>query len=580
VFVPRVATGAYPRQRDRAPASPGRAARLDPARHWRRPMSQGSRGKDAGAGLVLGLVSVPDGLAAGLLAGLSPLAGLYGYLVGTVAGALTTSSVFMTVQATGAMAVLISDVPQVRDGPEAPAALATLGILTGLVMIAAGLLRLGSMLRFVPHAVLTGFINAVAVNIVLGQLASFTGYDSPAGDRLSRALDTVLHVHLLEWRTLVVGTATLGGILLLERTRLGPLGLFVAVVLTSGLTAALGWESVATLNDIADIPASLPAPVLPSLSLTLTLLVPALSLAFVGLIQGAAISQSVPNPDGRYPDVSGDFRGQGIANVTSGLLRGMSGTALVRAAGARSRLANLVAGAVMAVVILLLGELAGYIAMPALAGLLMLVGFRTLKPAQVSMVWRTGATQATVMGATFALTLLIPLQYAVLVGVAISVMLYVARQSNRIKVSRWTFEDGRPFPREEPPPAQLEGGDIVVLNTYGSLFFASAPVFATQLPEVTPQSRGGVVVLRLRGKDELGSTFIQVVTRYARSLNQVGGHLVLAGVGDRVMSQLSDTGALAILGAENVIAATPMLGESVTAGMERARALRDGPTAG
>ncbi len=553
-------------------------------RRVRRPMSRESRRKDVGAGLVLGLVSVPDGLAGGLLAGLSPLAGLYAYLVGTVAGALTTSSVFMTVQATGAMAVLISDVPQVREGPQAPAALATLGVLTGLVMLAAGLLRLGSMLRFVPHAVLTGFINAVAINIVLGQLASFTGYDSPAGDRITRALDTVLHLRFLDLRTLAIGAATIGGILLLERTRLGPLGLFVAIVLTSGLAAALGWKSVATVNDIAEIPARLPAPVLPSLSLAVTLLVPALSLAFVGLIQGAAISQSVPNPNGKYPDVSGDFRGQGIANLASGLLRGMpvggsmSGTALVRAAGARGRLANLVAGAVMAVVILLLGELAGYIAMPALAGLLMLVGFRTLKPAQVTMVWRTGRTQATVMGATFALTLLIPLQYAVLAGVAISVILYVARQSNRIKVSRWTFTEGQPFPREDPPPEQLEGGDVVVLNTYGSLFFASAPIFEAQLPVVTPESRGAVVVLRLRGKEELGSTFIQVVTRYAKSLHEVEGHLVLTGVGDRVMSQLSDTGALAYLGAENVLAATSTVGESLGAGLARARALRDLPT--
>ena len=130
--------------------------------------------KDLGAGTVLGLVSVPDGLAAGMLAGLNPLAGLYGYLVGTVAGALSTSSVFMCVQATGAMAVVISDIPQVRGQEDSAAALATLGLLTGGVMLVLGLLRLGSMVRFVPNAVITGFVNAVAVNIVLGQLAGFT----------------------------------------------------------------------------------------------------------------------------------------------------------------------------------------------------------------------------------------------------------------------------------------------------------------------------------------------------------------------------------------------------------------------
>lgn len=154
------------------------------------------------------------------------------------------------------------------------------------------------------------------------------------------------------------------------------------------------------------------------------LLIPAFALAFVGLVQGAAISQSLPDPDGTYPDVSGDFKGQGAANLIAGVMQGvpvggsMSATAMVREAGARSRVANGVASVVMALVILLFADLAGHIAMPALAGLLMLVGFRTLKPDQVRMVWRTGRTQATVMSTTFVLTLLIPLQYAVLVGSA------------------------------------------------------------------------------------------------------------------------------------------------------------------
>lgn len=104
--------------------------------------------KDLGAGALLGMVSVPDGLASGLLAGLNPVAGLYGNLFGTLAGALTASSVFMSVQATGAMAVILADVPVVSDGPDAGPALVTLGMLTGVFMLAAGLLRLGPIVRF------------------------------------------------------------------------------------------------------------------------------------------------------------------------------------------------------------------------------------------------------------------------------------------------------------------------------------------------------------------------------------------------------------------------------------------------
>lgn len=559
-------------------------SRADKLRQWVRKsafpgtMTAETAKKDISAGAALGLVSVPDGLAAGLLAGVSPVAGLYGYLVGTVVGAATASSAFMTIQATGAMAVLIADVPQAH-GPEGASALVMLAILTGAIMLTLGLLRLGSLVRFVPNAVLTGFINAVAVNIVLGQFATFTGYTSEAGQRLLRALDTVLHVWQFDWPTFIIGITTIALILVLERTPLGPLGLFVAVVITSGAVALFSLDSVALLRDIADVPSSLPLPVLPSLKLAPALIVPAISLAFVGLVQGAAISKSVPNPNGSYPDVSGDFRGQGVANIAAGILQGMpvggsmSGTALVTEAGARTRLANFVAGGVMAVVILLLGDVASYIAMPALAGLLILVGVRTFKWNQIVMLWHTGITQTTVMSTTFVLTLIIPLQYAVLVGVAFSVVLHVTRQSNKVKVTRWVFSDASPFPEEAEPPAVLPEGEVVVLQVYGSLFFASAPIVETQFPKVGPASNATVVILRLRGKEDLGSTFIQVTTRYAETLRAAGCHLLLAGVGDRVFKQLLDTGAIDTIGAENVFPAEQAVGTAVTAALARAQAL-------
>jgi sulfate permease, SulP family len=535
------------------------------------------------AGVTLGLVSVPDGLAMGLLAGLSPAAGLYGYLVGTVAGALATSSVLMSVQATGAMAVLIADVPALHGAQDPARALATLGLLTGAVMLVLGALRLGTLMRFVPNAVLTGFVNAVAVNIVLGQLSGLTGYDSDRGSRLTRALDTALNPGSFQWPTVLVGAATIALIVALERTRLRSLGLLVAVAVTSGLAAALGpFEAVEQLRDIAEIPASLPRPVLPALGLVPTLLLPATSLAFVGLVQGAAISQTVTNPDGTFPDVSGDFRGQGVANVASGLLRGMpvggsmSATALLTAAGARSRLANATAGIVIALAILLLSDLVALVAMPALAGLLILVGYRTLKVEQVRLVWQTGPTQATVLATTFVLTLIIPLQYAVLVGVGVSVILYVVGQSNRVRVVRLTLPEPQAYPAESLPPPMIEAGETVVLAVYGSLFFASAPVFEQQLPDIDPLAGGGAVVLVLRGHDDLGSTFLQALRRYQDKLLAAEGHLLLAGVEDRALVQLRDTGMLERIGPDNVFRVTPMLGEALQEAVARASQLQDG----
>ncbi|MEN8113961.1 MAG: SulP family inorganic anion transporter [Actinomycetota bacterium] len=533
--------------------------------------------EDAVAGLVLGVESVPDGLAGGLLAGVNPVFGLYGYMVGTITGALFTSATFMAVQATGAMAIVVADVPIVHSGEDPERALFTLAMLTGVVMLAAGLLKLGSLLRWVSNAVLVGFINAVGVNIVLGQFDNFSGYEADGSNRIARAFDLLLHLFQAHWPSMIVGTATIALIVVLERTRLGPLGMVFAIVATSAVVVLFGWNNVEQLRDITDVPRSLPLPVFPDLRLIPALFIPALSLAFVGLVQGAGISANFPNPDGEYPDASQDFVGQGVANLASGILRGMpvggsmSASSLVKAAGAKSKGALIIAGAVMAVSILVLGDAVGYIAMPALAGLLMIVGYRTVKPVDIKAVWRTGATQATVMTVTFALTMLIPLQYAVIVGVGISVILFVMNQSNRIQVRRWIIrEDGRL--REVEAPAEVGENEVIVLQPYGSLFFASAPVFEEELPEVTARSTNSVVILRLRGKGDLGSTFMEVLHRYATNLAGVDSKLILVYSDARVHDQLRATGVDALLGADNVYESDEWLGATVIRAHEDATA--------
>ena len=131
--------------------------------------------------------------------------------------------------------------------------------------------------------------------------------------------------------------------------------------------------------------------------------------------------------------------------------------------------------------ILAFASLVGHIAMPALAGLLMLVGFRTIKPDDLRSVWKTGTVQKTVLATTFVLTMVIPLQYAVLAGVGLSAVLHVVRQSNQITIKRWRLDpDGNLI--EADPPAQLPAGEVVVLQPYGSLFFAAAPALESQLP--------------------------------------------------------------------------------------------------
>jgi len=535
---------------------------------------------DAVAGLVLGVESIPDGLATGLLAGVNPIAGLYGYMVGIVAGALSTSSAFMAIQGTGAMAVLVADVPEIHHAENPERALFTLSVLTGLVMLAAGLLRLGSILRFVSNSVMVGFISAVGVNIMLGQLTNLTGYSGRGPNRLVRAIDTLLHPAQLHWGSVIIGLLTIAMIVALGRTRIGPLGMVIAIIVASAIVPLLGLTEVTTLKDLGIVPSALPTPVAPSLRMAPALIIPALSLAFVGLVQGAGVSANFLNPDGSQPDGSRDFAGQGVANIASGLLRGMpvggsvSATSINVSAGARSRQSLVLAGIVMAIVILTLGELTSNIAMPALAGLLILIGYRTIKPEDMVAVWRTGPVQKAVLSMTFALTIVIPLQFAVLVGVGLSVILHVVAQSGALTLTRWELQDDGTILETDPPP-HLGEREIVVLQPYGSLFFAAAAQFESALPAVDEGSRHSVVIVRLRGHDDLGTTFIDVLSRYAQSLADVGSKLVIVSAGHRVRSQLAATGLTELIGTENVYRGRRRIGAAVKDAYADARAWID-----
>jgi SulP family sulfate permease len=532
--------------------------------------------QDATAGAVLGVESVPDGLATGLLAGVNPLAGVYGYMVGTVAGGLSTSSAFMAVQGTGAMAIIVADVSAVHDAADPSRALFTLSMVTGVVMVVAGLLGLGAVLRFVSNAVMVGFISAVGVNIVLGQLANLTGYSSDRGSRVTRAFDTVVHPGRLDGASVTIGLATIVLIVVLERTRIGPLGLVVAVFVTSAAADVFGW-GVATVDDLGVTLGTLPHFELPELRLVPSLLLPAMSLALVGLVQGAGISANFPNEDGSYPDASRDFIGQGVANVASGALQGMpvggsvSASSLNKAAGARTRASLVIAGVVMAVIVVAFGDLIGNVAMPALAGLLVLIGFRTIKPADLASVWRTGVAQQVVLATTFVLTMVVPLQYAVIAGVGLSVVLYVVGQSNAVTIKRRVFTDDGGVVETEPP-ARLGANEVVVLQPYGSLFFAAAPIFENALPRVTPQSRNAVVILRLRERSDIGSTFIEVLRRYAEALVSVGSKLVIVSVNERLGDQLRVTGLADFIGHDNIYRATERVGTVLEQAYRDARA--------
>jgi SulP family sulfate permease len=544
---------------------------------------------DVIAGATFAAVNIPQSLghgqiasAGGLIAGFSPVSGLYTLMFAMPVAALFTGSVYMNVSTTSALAVaMASSLSVFPAGTPFASTVVPLVLLVGLWQILLGVLRLGFLVRFVSRSVMVGFMTGVAVLIVLGQIGDLTGYDASCefcSNKVVSAAYTLLHPADIQLPSLVVGLLTMGLIVLLGRTPVKKFAMVIAIVVASAVPILFSLD-VQIVSEIAVLPSGLPAPILPDFQFLGVLLPSALAIAIVGLVQGAAISQSYANPDGKFPSVSRDFLGQGIANAAASVMSGIpaggsaSGTALIVSAGQQGRAANIFAGLFVIFGVLLLSPLIGYLAMPALAGLLIVVGIQLIDVNTLRAVISTGAIPATALAVTFGTTLVLPLQYAVFVGVGVSIMLNVFRQSSKVRVVEWRVTDDGGI-EEGPAPKRLKPGTVTAVYIYGELTSGGAPVAENALPEID-NAPHCVLIIGLRGREDVSSTFLQILERASKKLAAQNSRLMLAGVSDHVYLQLVRTGAMDVLGRENVFKAQTRLHHSLKAASAAGRAWLD-----
>jgi SulP family sulfate permease len=521
---------------------------------------------DIMTGLFMSLISIPGSLGNGLLAGVNPVYGIYSTIVGTTVAAIFTSSVFMNVDSTGATAIATGEEVAGLSQADQLAYIVVLGILVGLFQLLFGFLKLGFLTRFISNAVMTGFLTGIGVLTILGQVGDFTGYYSDSGNKVFKTIDTILHPALIDWPTVAVGLLAMVIIYLTDRSKFKRYSFAIAIVVTTVLVTVLSPESVATVGDTTEVPRSFISLNLPNLFLIPKLILPALSIAIIVLVQGAGVSQSVPNPDGEYPDPNGDFKGQGIANVATGFFGGipvggsLGGTAVITQLGGKTRWANIFTGVFSLLAILTIGPLIELIPLPALAGMLIMVGFSMINVGRFQTVYFTGTASVAVMIITLVATLFMPIQYAVGIGVLLHILLYVFSSSEAVRIERLVRNEQGQL-EEETVPQELESEEVYILYPVGDLFFAGAAELEQNLPDPGDAERS-VVILALRDRDEVGSTFIRVIKRYTKELEESGNKFKLTGLNDRVMEQLERTGVLDTLGAEDVYPATEVLGES------------------
>jgi SulP family sulfate permease len=523
---------------------------------------------DIVAGLPGAISSVPDGMAAAVLAGVNPVQGLYASFAGPVAGGLSSNTRMMVITTTSAAALAAGSALQNVPAAQRPEAIPLLVILVGVVLAAAGLIRIGRYTRFVSYSVMIGFLTGIAVNIVCGQVADLTGAKAQGDFPLAKAVDVLIHPGHIDLASLLAGLSALAILVALARTRLAVVSALIALVIPTVVVALAGADTVARVGDQGDIPRGIPLPHLPDFRLmSFSLVTGAFAIAAIVLVQGAGVAEAAPNPGDARPNPNQDIIAQGAGNLVSGLFRGIAvggsvgQTALNVSVGGRTRWAAIWSGLWMLVILAVFSGLVGRIAVPTLGAILIFAAVGSLRLGEVTSILRTGRISQVAVITTFGATLFLPVAAAVGIGVALSLLLQLNQEAMDLTVVELIPRDDGRF-EERPPPPALTSNHVTILDVYGSLLYAGSRTLEAHLPDPGP-AQSPVVVLRLRRRTSLGATFVKVVAGYADRLADSGGRLYLSGLEQGLTEQLRRTGHLD--GPVRAFEATPVVGESTQA---------------
>ncbi|MFS0674677.1 SulP family inorganic anion transporter [Ornithinibacillus sp. 179-J 7C1 HS] len=397
------------------------------------------------AGIVVAIALVPEAIAFSVIAGVDPMVGLYASFAIAVTIAFVGGRPGMISAATGATALLM--VTLVAEHGLQYLLAAT--ILTGILQIVMGVLKLGRLMKFVPRSVMIGFVNALAIMIFMAQLEHFTGAN---------------------WEMYAMLAGALAIIYILPRfVKVIPAPLVAIVVITA--IAMFTGSGVKTVGDMGELSQTLPIFLFPDIPLTfetLQIIFPyALSIAIVGLVESLLTASIVDDMTDTKSDKNKEARGQGIANIVSGLFGGMAGCAMIGQSvinvksGGRGRLSAFVAGAFLMTLILVFNGLLVQIPMAVLVGVMFMVSISTFDWSSIKNIAKTPVTDTIVMVATVVTVLLThDLSKGVLVGIILSAIFFASKIS-KVKVSTLVSNESQ----------------VKVYRVSGQLFFASVTDF-------------------------------------------------------------------------------------------------------
>lgn len=476
--------------------------------------------RDAIAALTVAAVALPQGMAYALLAGVDPRYGLYSAIVVTAVASVFGSSSHLINGPTSAISLLVFAAlsGHAQNPIEASEQVFLLAIMVGVIQIAIWAFRLGDLTRYISESVILGFMVAAATLLAVGQIANALGVRSEGtGSQhiLYRLWLTLTQGDPVNSKALIASVATVALAILfrwmVRRFRWPQFDMFAGLLIVSIGAYMAGWTTPDRAGHLAvriagAIPASLPMPHIPAFTIdNARELVPdSLAIAFLGLLEALAIAKSIANETRQKLEYNRQCLAEGLANLTGGFFQCLPGSgSLSRSAinfqsGAQTRLSGILSAVIVAVSVLFLAPLARYVPRAALAALLLLTATRLIDYGRIAFTFRASRIDASIVAATAVAGLALGLDEAILIGVVLSILLFIPRAARLQAAELVVTPEGTVRTRRAADPIS---GDFLIYDLEGELFFGAAPELErifNQIEALATQRGARHILLRLK----------------------------------------------------------------------------------
>ncbi len=555
-----------------------------PLAHTLRKYRRADLPKDLLAGLTVAVVDLPQSMAFALVAGVPPIYGLYTAIVVGSLGSLFTSSPFLSVGPTNTQSLLVAAVVSRLTADPALYLQLVFGLtlLKGLVQLTFAAARMGRLVRYVSRSVMVPFTAAAGVLVIAGQLPELLGLRTDGAEHYLPGLPgaaqrIVPHLGEANPRSLVLGLLALAAVLGAERLSRSSPGPLLAVAGSALWVSFSRWTDADTPL-VGPLPRGLPAPQLPHLSVAQleALLSGAVAIALLGMLESVMIGKAIAERAGQTIDADQEFFGQGISNLVGAFFQCMPGsgsfsrTALQHRVGARTRLAGVFCAGFNALIFLSLAPFARNIPLSSLAAILLIVGAGLIDVRAITRIARASRPDAVVSAATLVSALVLPLTYAIYVGIFLSLALYL-HHASRLYLHELVPNEAGGF-EERPLLASARRG-MVLIQLEGDLFFAVADDLAEQLVRVE-RSGVRVAIFRLKRTRWIDASVLTTLEQFVTEMHARGRHVLLCGVRPELLEHLRRFGLAQTLGSDNVFLTEPGVFASARRALGRARELR------